>query len=77
MLKIKRLVPNVPCGVESNVNDFLRPDVISAEFLMYRVELKGTRNLNIQVQKRAVPNVPCGVESTMMFIRILWILKGS
>ncbi len=34
------LVPNVPCGVESLLEEFLRATDVRISFLMYRVELK-------------------------------------
>ncbi len=57
----RTVVPNVPCGVESNFYGVYHPDE-KFVFLMYRVELKvvsGTPPNPVNY----VPNVPCGVES--------------
>ncbi len=56
------LVPNAPCGVESNkihkIIDF------QGLFLMHRVELKVRFCKDLQHFRKAVPNAPCGVESS-------------
>ncbi len=57
-----KLVPNVPCGVESNSSALKASRVFS--FLMYRVELKDYVLLFPYTDwDYHVPNVPCGVES--------------
>ncbi len=55
-------VPNVPCGVESNLPEELI--FVPQEFLMYRVELKEQSCHHLCRGGVPVPNVPCGVESS-------------
>ena len=42
-------VPNVPCGVESVVLNLINEDVFL--FLMYRVELKATYNVGLNLSE--------------------------
>ena len=57
----KAMVPNAPCGVESNV--FFSGFSSKSGFLMHRVELKVNLQQLLEGPVLFVPNAPCGVES--------------
>ncbi len=59
---LSAIVPNVPCGVESNPLP-MQDTASVGTFLMYRVELKVWSDLIKRSVASFVPNVPCGVES--------------
>ena|GEM_PF-6887121 len=57
---ISPAVPNEPCGVESEKSNFCKAS--QQQFLMNRVELKGTKISTVAFFLKKVPNEPCGVE---------------